>query len=267
MRKQSLVQRAALSLAALGMCVPSAGFAGTPVAPSVATASAPAAASTAVVTDIAVSGSTLTGTLLSSAGQPVDGALVSVFQGDERVATTTTGRDGTYSLAVSGGQHYVVVANGAQQIVRVWDATIAPPAARQDVVLVQSAGAVRGQDACYDACAPAAGCGIGGGGFGGGGVILGAAGLVTGAVLGGIAISKANDAEDEADAAADKATANMMRLNDQEDAINSTRARVNEIQDAIDDADDFDDLQDTLGDLDDLDLIGDDAVSAVGVAQ
>lgn len=253
MRKHSLVERVALGLACAGLFVPSAGFAGTPVAPQVAQQQS----QTVVVTDVAVSGSALKGMLISAAGQPVDGALVSVFQGDQRVATTSTGRDGSYSLPVRGGEHYVVVANGAQQVVRTWNAQVAPPAALGQVTLVQATGTVRAQDACYDACAPV--CGGGGcGGFGGGGVILGGAGLATAAILGGIAISKANDAEDDADAAAAKANANMMRLDEQEIAINQTRARVNEIQDVLgdDDIDDFDELRDELGDLDDLELIG-----------
>ena len=255
MRKHSLTERIVLGLAMAGLLVPSAGFAGTPVAPIAAGTVSSAAAHTATVTDVAVAGSKLSGVLLSSAGQPIDGAIVNVFQGETCVGTTTTARDGRYSLPVSGGQHYVVVANGAQQIVRTWDATIAPPAARESVTLVQAVGTVRAQDDCYDTCVPGAGgCG---GGFGGGGVILGAAGIATGAILGGIAISRANDAEDEADAAQAKANANMMRLDQQEAAINETRGRINDIQDAVEDADDLDDLQDTLGELDDLEDIGD----------
>ena len=237
MRKFNVVERVALGLALAGMVVPTAGFAATPVAPV-------AQQQAVTISDVQVNQGALTGTLLNSAGQPVDGAIVTLWQGQTQVGATTTNRDGAYSLPVRSGAHYVVAANGAESVVRTWESTVAPPAARSAVTLVQKAGTLRSQDCCADACAPTCGGGCGGGGLGGG-VLLGAAGIGVGAILGGIALSKANDAEDDADAAADKAAANMV-------ALQENRDRLNDIQSAIEDADDLDDLQDQLGDLDPL---------------
>ena len=247
MRKFNIVERVALGLALTGMIVPTAGFAAEPVAPTQQTAQVVS------VTDVQVAGGVLSGVLLNSAGQPVDGAVVALWQGQTKVSSTTTARDGSYKLPVRSGAHYVVAANGSETVVRTWDAAIAPPAAQTALTMVQRTGTLRSQDCCEDACAPACGGGGCGGGMGGG-ALLGLAGIATGAIVGGIALSKANDNEDDIDALQDQVDVGEQAIRDLESNLNLTRSQLEQVRSAIANTD-FDDddsiaaLQQTLNDI------------------
>lgn len=125
----------------------------------------------------------LSGRLISPEGQPLDGVAISLRRGDLVLRNTTTRSDGTFAAVVSAGPIDVVTPRGSRPL-QVWDATIAPPSARQQVTLVAGSTAVRGQ--------------VGGGGASLGtllGVGLGVAGVSAGVV----AIRENEELEDELD--------------------------------------------------------------------
>ena len=137
-------------------------------------------------TDVALTPSgALVGRVFTPNGKLVDGATVTILQGDKVVTSTNTNDKGLYEVPqLKPGMYQVVVANQGAPI-RVWSAETAPPAAKVQADLGVGR-VVRGQS-CPNGC-PDGYCECGGGAFFGLDVItlvtLGAA--VTAAVLAGI---------------------------------------------------------------------------------
>ncbi|MBX3441325.1 MAG: carboxypeptidase regulatory-like domain-containing protein [Planctomyces sp.] len=103
-----------------------------------------------VVADVALDESgALAGAVVSSAGAPVDGAVVTLNQQGKAIARTTTDLDGGFALADVKSGIYELKAGPSQKMVRVWHADAAPPAAREHAVLVVD-NTVRGQDEYYE---------------------------------------------------------------------------------------------------------------------
>jgi hypothetical protein len=96
--------------------------------------------------DVALSAAgTLKGAVVNPEGRPLDGAIVAVHRNGQPFAQTVTRADGTFEVAgLRTGVHEVAV---GQQIVslRCWSTETAPPAAREEAVLVVG-NVVRGQD-------------------------------------------------------------------------------------------------------------------------
>jgi hypothetical protein len=130
MKTAKIVRGFALSLAALGMCVPQVAF---------AVESAPAPA----VVDVALSdGGVLHGRVVSLQGAGVAGVPVSVKAKDRNVATVTTAADGTFSvLGLRGGVYQVATSQG-QGVYRLWSAGTAPPVAQTSAIVYTQNSAV-----------------------------------------------------------------------------------------------------------------------------
>ena len=90
-------------------------------------------------------GGTLAGQVVDAQGIGIPGAAVSLFQRDAEVARTVTDQGGYFQVAgLRGGSYQVVSADGSA-VFRLWNAGMAPPAARPGALVVSGAPALRGQ--------------------------------------------------------------------------------------------------------------------------
>jgi hypothetical protein len=175
MTQMSLLKNAVIALAAIGVVAP---------APMVRAATAPAAK--VVRTDASVLDIGLTkdgvfaGRVVDHTGTPVDKADVAIRQGQVVVAHATTDSQGRFAVKGIKGGVYEVASGQTVGTYRVWNETVAPPAAKEQALLVLGQNGTRG-------------------GFGamGGGSILLAAAVVAALVVGIIAIDEANDDDDD----------------------------------------------------------------------
>ena len=137
---------------------------------------------------------TLIGQFVDEQGRPLDGAVVLVSQEQKITASTTTDTQGLYRCRLPRGGVYRITAGSSSRDFRIWAAQTAPPGAKSHATLVRTNAVVRGNVACDGtgmACAD--------GGLGCCNVLgaVGATAGVAGLVVGGIALGKANDAEDD----------------------------------------------------------------------
>lgn len=81
-------------------------------------------------------GESLSGNLVPPEGRPLDGAMVTLRQGKQVIATNVSDRNGTFAFSgVSSGVYEMVV--GQQLVpVRVWPSSAAPPASVDQTVIV-----------------------------------------------------------------------------------------------------------------------------------
>jgi len=175
MKFSRLLKGATLSLACLGMLVPSTG----------AMAAGPKQAKTHAtkVVDVAMKAGTVHGQILNAQGIALDGTVVSIRQGNKEVARTITDKNGKFAAKNLRSGVYQVVAGNTQSVYRVWAEKIAPPSAKPSIAMVSTSKAVRAQMCCgVDAITA---------------ITLGAA--VTGVTLAAINLSKLNDLEDAVD--------------------------------------------------------------------
>ena len=129
---------ATVCMTAMGMLVP-----GTPLQ----AANLPITSQTTQIgSDVVLTGGTMVGQLITSAGVAVDGAVVTVTRNGEEIRRTTTDSKGMFSVDALSGGIYQVSAGGTVQTVRAWGETVAPPSATEYAVLTQDAGTVRSQD-------------------------------------------------------------------------------------------------------------------------
>lgn len=146
-----------------------------------ATASERVAPIEPVVRDVTLQADgSLVGRVLNANGKAIDGAVVTLAQGEQVLGQTTTDAEGVYRFPATKGGVYRVTAGQETRHFRVWPEKTSPPSAQSYAAIVMPTGVVRGQ------LGP------------GTGTVLGIGAGVTGVVLGIIAIDKANDAEDEA---------------------------------------------------------------------
>lgn len=134
MLKLRSLTHAAVLLACVGLVVPRGAFAAGPATP-------PAS------NDVALSGNgTLSGVVVTSEGQPLDGAVVTVLQGERVVGRTTSNAHGVFALGgLSNGVYQVGVGQQVSTI-RAWSASVAPPSARaQALVVVGNATRAQGE--------------------------------------------------------------------------------------------------------------------------
>ncbi len=96
--------------------------------------------------DIALTeGGALVGQVVDSQGQGLDGAAVTVSQGNKAVARTVANKNGYFSVNdLRGGTFTVRAANG-EKTYRLWTAKSAPPSAKSRALLVSENQIVRGQ--------------------------------------------------------------------------------------------------------------------------
>ncbi|MCE5266509.1 MAG: hypothetical protein LLG00_01295 [Planctomycetaceae bacterium] len=123
MTVRRLVQAVAVSLAALGVCVPELAFAAEqPKAPA--------------VVDIALAdGGVLQGQVVDLQGGQVGKIPVSVKAQNREVAQATTTPDGHFSVQGLRGGVYQVAAGDGQGVYRLWAANTAPSAAQKGAIV------------------------------------------------------------------------------------------------------------------------------------
>ena len=139
------------------------------------------AVQTQAVADVALGAQgVLVGHVVDEQGRPLDGASVQVAFGGTVVAQTVADQNGRFAVqGLRGGQHRIL-AGKTQQIVRLWVAQTAPPAAKNSALIVNTPNVVRGQLGAL-------------GGLGGVGAVAGIAAGTVGLVTG---IQAQNDADD-----------------------------------------------------------------------
>jgi hypothetical protein len=103
-------------------------------------------ASKIVFSDVELAeGSVLTGSLVDSRGQGIDGAKVSIRYKKKEIASTVTDAKGGFAVkGLRGGEH-IIVAGDEAALVRLWAPNTAPPKAHSSALLVRGSSVVRGQ--------------------------------------------------------------------------------------------------------------------------
>lgn len=132
MLKNSLYARILAGAAGVALMLPAA-----PVS------AAPEVAKTATQgTDVALEDGNLTGKILTSNGEPVDGAVVTLSKDGKEVGRTITKADGAYTIGgLNTGSYVLVTANGPVPV-RLWSKAAAPTSAKTQLTVSQTA--VRG---------------------------------------------------------------------------------------------------------------------------
>lgn len=134
MRIVPYLTRAAVVLACCGILIPQAAVAGGPASP--------------VSRDVALTPSgSLTGALLTPAGQPLEGAVISLRRDQQEIARAVSNSQGAFEVSgLSSGVYELAVGQQSVQF-RAWAAHIAPASALNQAVLVVG-DAARGQEYC-----------------------------------------------------------------------------------------------------------------------
>ena len=86
----------------------------------------------------------LKGKAVNGQGEPLAAAQVKVLRNNEVVATAITAQDGQFEVAGLTTGLYDVQAGQGKGSVRIWEHQVAPPTARQDILMV-SGPVARGQ--------------------------------------------------------------------------------------------------------------------------
>ncbi len=144
-------------------------------------AAAPAAQAAPAISDVALtSGGTLAGRVVDAQGVAIDGAEVVLVQGKNEVARVLSNKDGQFVATGLKGGVYQITAGQTEGVYRLWSERTAPPAARDQVLIVAGENAVRAQFGAVDPT-----------------LLLLTGGVIAAAVLGGISVSQNNDIKDE----------------------------------------------------------------------
>ncbi|MCA8982912.1 MAG: carboxypeptidase regulatory-like domain-containing protein [Planctomycetaceae bacterium] len=128
MKKIGVLKGAALGLACMGMMIPQQTFAAGPVTAQVA--------SKVQIADVTLTKGTLSGKVVDAQGQVVGGSVVKVSLGNQEVATTVTNKEGEFAVGNLNTGIYQVAAGDSRASVRLWDAQVAPPSAKSNVLIV-----------------------------------------------------------------------------------------------------------------------------------
>jgi hypothetical protein len=134
------VFRAAIvALACLGCLLPQQAFS----APD--TTTKPASAQTPIVDVRTAADGTLGGKLVDQSGKPMVKQSVMLYHAGRMVMRTKTNKQGDFAFRPVRGGVYQVIIDDAGVGCRVWPKNIAPPAAREQLLVVVGAPVVRGQ--------------------------------------------------------------------------------------------------------------------------
>jgi len=139
--KTSVLKGALAGLACLGMALPTQSFA--------ETARTSQVAKKVRIADVALTQGTLNGKVVDSQGQILDAAEVRVSKANKLVATAMTNSSGEFAVHNLDSGLYQVSTTDTQSVVRLWEGSVAPPAAKNQVLLVKGA-TTRGQDNPFD---------------------------------------------------------------------------------------------------------------------
>lgn len=171
------VKGLALSLATLGMVFPqNALLADGPRAP---TRAAAKATRVAAVPDVSLTaGGTFSGRVVDHVGKVLEGAQVTVRQGKTEIGKTVTNKEGLYTFKNLKGGVYQVASGNTEGNFRVWAERTAPPAAKEQALLVMGENGARGQGGTIDPTQ-----------------LVIAGGVITTVVISAITLDKVNDLE------------------------------------------------------------------------
>ena len=136
MKGTTLIQRVAVCVAVVGLCVPQ-----------VALAATPSANQTPVVTDVKLQeGGVLLGQVVTPQNTAVVGTDVVLLSGKKQLAVSKTDKQGYFAFSrLPRGVYQVAAANGYGAF-RVWTSKTAPPKARKGALVVAGSNTVRGQN-------------------------------------------------------------------------------------------------------------------------
>jgi len=134
----------------------------------------------AKVLDIGLKDGSFQGRVVDHTGTPVANAAVVIRQGNKEIAKSKTDQHGQFAVTGLKGGVYEVASGKTTGVYRVWQETVAPPAAKEQALLVLGQNGERGQ-------------------FGsiGGGTLLIAAVAIAALVVAIIALDEAEEAESE----------------------------------------------------------------------
>lgn len=178
MKTLNLVQGAAVALATLGLMLP---------APQVqaATGSQKMTVQTteASVLDIGLQqNGTFAGRVVDHAGSATRNAEVVVRQGSKEVARTRTDDQGRFAVQGLRGGVYEISSGKTVGTYRVWQSEVAPPAAKEQALLVLGENGTRGQFGAM-----------------GGGMVLLSAAVIASVIISAITLDRVNDLDDNDD--------------------------------------------------------------------
>lgn len=132
--KRMILKGTLAGLACMGMVMPVEVMAAAPTVPQ-------KSAQKVQIADVALNQGKLSGRVVNSQGETLDGSVVKVSLGSKVVGSTVTNADGEFEISNLKGGLYQVAAGGSQSVVRLWDAKTAPPAAKEGVLIVNGATA------------------------------------------------------------------------------------------------------------------------------
>lgn len=105
----------------------------------------------ASVLDIALStNGAFTGRIVDHAGTAIEGAQVTVKQGQNEVARTITDKSGTFTITNLKNGTYSIGSGATTGSYRVWSDKTAPPTANPQALLIMGQNGARGQFAAVD---------------------------------------------------------------------------------------------------------------------
>jgi hypothetical protein len=175
MKQISLFKRAVIALAAIGMMMPAPQVQGATAAP------AKIVRTDASVLDIGLkSDGVFAGRVVDHTGTPSAKTEVTIRQGQQVVAKTTTDAEGRFAVKGLKGGVYEVASGKTAGTYRIWTETMAPPAAKEQALLVLGENGTRGQIGAM-----------------GGGVVLLAAAVIATLVVSIVTLDEVNDNDDE----------------------------------------------------------------------
>lgn len=176
MKILNFVQGAAVALAGLGLMLP---------APAVQAASQPLKIqqTDATILDIGLQANgEFSGRVVDHAGTPAKNASVVVRQGSKEVAQVKTDSEGQFKVAGLRGGVYEVASGQTVGSYRVWQSEVAPPAAKEQALLILGENGTRGQFGAM-----------------GGGVLLLTAAVIAAVIISAITLDRVNEVNDKVD--------------------------------------------------------------------
>jgi len=173
MKRFLFIEGVAAGLATLGLLIPQSGA----MADGLKTAARPSIRMVETkVFDIALSKeATFSGRVVDHTGTALEGAEVTVKQGNKEVARSITDKNGMFAVSTLKGGVYSVSSGATEGTYRIWAEKSAPPSAKEQALLVMGQNGTRGQFGCCDPV-----------------LILLTAGVIASVVLSAITLDKVN---------------------------------------------------------------------------
>lgn len=174
MKSVGLIRGAIVTLAALGIVAPQGPVMAADAPRAVAKADAKLAA------DVVLMDGAFTGRVVDHSGTPIKNREVVVKAGDKVVAKATTDDKGVFAVAGVRPGTYSATAGNATGNFRVWNESVAPPAAKGHALLVLGENGARGQFGAVDPT-----------------LVLLTGAVIATVIISAISLGKINDVEDQ----------------------------------------------------------------------